>query len=63
MKKNLNLRISVFMNTAAQKAVFIRDLYLSPVEVVPYTQISDALRYLFGTDCVIKFESVILKDM
>lgn len=63
MENNLHLRIQVFIKQDSPRPVFERVLYLHPDISVKYTELMNSFRFLFGSECVVRIESTILKDM
>lgn len=50
-----DLQVKVFLTGSSDRPVFERIVSLSHSTVVPYSQLEDSLRFMFGLKCVVSF--------
>lgn len=63
MTKNHSLRIKVFYQATSSKSCYERIVELPHAVTIPYNQLCDSLRFLYGSQCVIQFESSLYESM
>ena len=60
MENNHLLKLEVYLTPASNKPVLVRELWLHPDISVPFNKISETMRFLFGVQCVVVFNSSIV---